>query len=62
MDNTIKDLDNDSCIIIEIVAVNVNGKGQITQALPLDVRPDLGISDTTQLTDLIERGMEDDGA
>tara|TARA_R100000152_G_C6776823_1_gene206233 strand:+ start:1382 stop:2659 length:1278 start_codon:yes stop_codon:yes gene_type:complete len=62
MDNTIKDLDDDSCIVIEIVAVNVNGKGQITQALPLDVRPDLGISDITQLTDLIERGMEDDGA
>ena len=62
MDKNMKDLDEDSCIVIEIVAVSVNGKGQITQALPLDVRPDLGISDITQLTDLIERGMEDDGA
>tara|TARA_R110002012_G_C11654051_1_gene611617 strand:+ start:1529 stop:2806 length:1278 start_codon:yes stop_codon:yes gene_type:complete len=60
IDETMKELDDDSCIVVEIVAVRVNGKGQITQAIPLDVRPDLGISDITQLTDLIERGMEDD--
>ena len=60
IDNSIKVLDDEACIVIEIVAVRVNGKGQIMESIPMDIRPDLGISDITQLTDLIDRGMEND--
>ena len=55
----IKDLDEDSCIVVEVAVVNVNDEGIITNGIYIGMRPDMGISDVTQLTELIERGMDD---
>lgn len=55
----IKNLDEDSCIVVEVAVVNVNDEGIITNGIYIGMRPDMGISDVTQLTELIERGMDD---
>lgn len=52
-------VDDDECHVVEVAVINVNEDGYINQCRFISRRPDLGISDVVQLTELIERGMED---
>ena len=45
------------CIVIEVAAVRVSAKGQLLNFTVIGRRDDLGISDVTQFTELVERGM-----
>lgn len=54
----VRTVDEDSCVVIEVAVLSVDGEGYINQCLFIDTRPDLGIGDVAQLTDLIERGLE----
>ena len=45
------------CIVIEVAAVRVSEKGQLLNFTAVRRRDDLGISDITQFTELVERGM-----
>ena len=49
---------DDSCVVVEVAAVRVSSKGQLINFTVVGVRHDLGISDVTQFTELVERGME----
>lgn len=62
LDNNIKSVDEESCIVVEVIAVRVNSRGEIVEVVSSKVRNDLGIGDIIQLTDLIERGMDDEQA
>tara|TARA_R100001463_G_scaffold68899_1_gene122367 strand:- start:410 stop:1225 length:816 start_codon:yes stop_codon:yes gene_type:complete len=46
------------CVVIEVAAVRVSAKGQLLNFTVIGRRDDLGISDVTQFTELVERGME----
>jgi len=46
--------------VIEVAAIEVGEDGYINQGIFIGHRPNLGIGDIIQLTDLIERGMSDD--
>jgi len=50
----------DDVTLIEVAAIEVGEDGYINQGVFIGHRPNLGIGDITQLTDLIERGMSDD--
>tara|TARA_R110002153_G_scaffold40885_1_gene116800 strand:+ start:684 stop:1928 length:1245 start_codon:yes stop_codon:yes gene_type:complete len=52
------EIPDDSCIVVEVAAVNVSSKGQLLNFTVVGVRDDLGIGDVTQFTELVERGME----
>lgn len=52
------ELDDDSYIVVQVAASTVDKDGNINEGHIVSVRQDLGISDVTQYTDLIERGME----
>ena len=54
------EIDDDSCVVVEIIAIRVNKDGKIIESEFIDIRNDLGISDVIQITELIERGMEND--
>jgi hypothetical protein len=45
------------CIVIEVAAVRVSEKGQLLNFTVVGRRDDLGITDVTQFTELVERGM-----
>ena len=60
VDPTFTTLDHESCIVVEGVASSVNTEGNITGFALAEVRNDLGISDVTQYTELIERGLSYD--
>jgi len=57
VDPTFTTLDFESCIVVEGVASSVTTEGSITGFALAEVRNDLGISDVTQYTELIERGL-----
>ena len=48
---------DEECIVIEVAAVRVSSKGQLLNFTAVRRRDDLGISDITQFTELVERGM-----
>jgi len=48
---------DEECIVIEVAAVRVSEKGQLLNFTAVRRRDDLGISDITQFTELVERGM-----
>lgn len=50
----------DDVTLIEVAAIEVGEDGYINQGIFIGHRPNLGIGDIIQLTDLIERGMSDD--
>ena len=52
------EIPDDSCVVVEVAAVNVSSKGQLLNFTVVGVRDDLGIGDVTQFTELVERGME----
>ncbi|MAN62095.1 MAG: hypothetical protein CMI60_09120 [Parvibaculum sp.] len=52
-----EDLDRE-CIVIEVAAVRVSEKGQLLNFTVVGRRDDLGITDVTQFTELVERGMQ----
>ena len=54
------EIDDESCIVVEVIAIRVNSDGEIIEKEFVDIRNDLGISDVIQITELIERGMEND--
>ena len=60
VDPTFTMFDHESCIVVEGVASSVNTEGNITGFALAEVRNDLGISDVTQYTELIERGLSYD--
>ena len=45
------------CIVIEVAAVRVSERGQLLNFTVIGRRDDLGISDVTQFTELVVRGM-----
>ena len=45
------------CIVVEAIAPSAVSKAPITNLMGMKFRHDLGISDLTQYTDLIERGF-----
>lgn len=54
----IREVEQDSCAVVEAAVLSVDTEGHINQCLFVDMRPDLGIGDVTQFTELIERGLE----
>ena len=63
IDLTVHHLKNpkvDDVTLIEVAAIEVGEDGYINQGIFIGHRPNLGIGDIIQLTDLIERGMSDD--
>ena len=54
------EIDDESCIVVEVIAIRVNSDGKIIEKEFVDIRNDLGISDVIQITELIERGMENE--
>lgn len=52
-----RDMDKE-CIVIEVAAVRVSETGELLDFVAVRRRDDLGISDITQYTELIERGMQ----
>ena len=54
------EIDDESCIVVEVIAIRVNSDGEVIEKEFVDIRNDLGISDVIQITELIERGMEND--
>jgi hypothetical protein len=58
---TIREVEEDSCAVVEVAVLSVDSEGNINQCLFVDMRPDLGIGDVTQVTELIERGLEHAG-
>lgn len=57
-DASIREVEEDSCAVVEAAILSVDTEGHINQCLFVDMRPDLGIGDVTQFTELIERGLE----
>tara|TARA_R110000787_G_scaffold179634_1_gene291515 strand:- start:3356 stop:3763 length:408 start_codon:yes stop_codon:yes gene_type:complete len=54
---TMQKIPDESCVVVEVAAVRVSAKGQLINFTVVGVREDLGISDVTQFTELVERGM-----
>lgn len=47
----------ENVVVVEVAAVRVSEKGQLLDFSVVGIRHDLGISDVTQFTELVERGM-----